>query len=162
MRPLSGSDDRRMAWRSGSEGLIAQAQQNSGALVTTGGAAGALGVGSLEHGCAKSDVTSATSSRRVGGCHTPSSGHTVQPKSCQSKHRCKKSNYSNSKLYHTICENGGWDNWSFTVLEKVEYSYDQQLKDKMEEEKQFHQPTLNRWAKPKKPHGLLSKQVLHV
>ena len=77
-------------------------------------------------------------------------GHAAQPKSCQSIHK-NKSNYSNGKLYQSIRENGGWDNWSFTVLEKFEYSYDQQLKDKMEEERQFHQPTLNQWAKLKKP-----------
>ena len=59
MRPWSGSDDRRMAWRSDSEGLIARAQRNSGAL----------GVGSLEHGCAKSDVTSATLSE--GSAYVP-------------------------------------------------------------------------------------------
>ena len=61
-------------------------------------------------------------------------GHAAQPKSCQSKHK-SNSNYSNGKLYQSIRENGGWDNWSFTVLEKFEYSYDQQFKDKMEEER---------------------------
>ena len=50
-------------------------------------------------------------------------GHAAQPKSCQSKHK-SKSNYSNAKLYQSIRENGGWDNWSFTVLEKFKYSYD--------------------------------------
>ena len=77
-------------------------------------------------------------------------GHTTNPNTCKNYHK-RRCNFSNGKLYQVMRDNGGWDNWKLNVLEKFEYSYNQQLKDKMEEEKQFHQPTLNRWAKPKKP-----------
>ena len=77
-------------------------------------------------------------------------GHTTNPNTCKNYHK-RRCNFSNGKLYQVMRDNGGWDNWKLNVLEKFEYSYNQQLKDKMEEEKQFHQPTLNRWSKPKKP-----------
>ena len=76
--------------------------------------------------------------------------HTTNPNTCKNYHK-RRCNFSNGKLYQVMRDKGGWGNWKLNVLEKFKYSYNQQLKDKMEEEKQFHQPTLNRWAKPKKP-----------
>ena len=69
-------------------------------------------------------------------------GHTTNPNTCKNYHK-RRCNFSNGKLYQVMRDNGGWDNWKLNVLEKFEYSYNQQLKDKMEQEKLFHQPTLN-------------------
>ena len=55
-------------------------------------------------------------------------GHTTNPNTCKNYHK-RKCNFSNGKLYQVMRDNGGWDNWKLYVLEKFEYSYDQQLKD---------------------------------
>jgi hypothetical protein len=51
------------------------------------------------------------------------------------KHDCKK---SNTKLYQTIRENGGWQNWKFEILEEHEDISITELRLKEEEyRKQF-------------------------
>ena len=70
-------------------------------------------------------------------------GYTSNANDCNIYHK-RRCNFSNGKLYQFIRENGGWNNWKFIVLlENFEYAHDQQLKDKIEQEKLFHQPTLN-------------------
>ena len=77
-------------------------------------------------------------------------GHTANPNVCKSYYKCK-SKYKNGTVFQAIRKNGGWHNWQLTVLEEFEYLHYQQLKDMLEEAKRFHQPTLNKCVKPKKP-----------
>ena len=76
-------------------------------------------------------------------------GHTANPTKCKYNYKCH-CKFKNGTVYQAIRDNGGWDNWTLTVLEKIDYIQAKDFKDKLEDLKLFHKPTLNRQPKPKK------------
>jgi hypothetical protein len=69
---------------------------------------------------------------------------------CQHKSNCnnEKSRQYKIKLYKTIRENGGWDNWSMVLIEK----YSCENKQQAEQRERFWYEELNADLNTKRPH----------
>ena len=78
----------------------------------------------------------------IDDCYIGSTYNTIYKRKGQ--HKAKYNNNVDRPLYNTIRNNGGWDNWDFIIIDKLQFEDEFELRKKEREHIELIKPTLNK------------------